>query len=121
MAEIQKIGNVFYRVPPSRLEEMVDFYERGLGLRLKFRDGTKWIAFDVGGVMLALSGVPDAPPASGGATVSLKVADIEGYRRQLQERGLQVGEIEAGEHERSLELEDPLGNTLVVYAPLAPA
>lgn len=119
MAEVQKIGNVFYRVPPARLDEVVTFFERVLGLRLKFRDKDKWVAFDVGGVTLALSGVPDAPGGGGGATVSLRVDDLDGYRRQLQERGARVGEIVEGEHERSLEVDDPLGNTLVVYEPLA--
>ena len=49
MAGIQRIGNVFYRAPD--LEAAVRFYTHVLGLSLKFRDGDRWAAFDVGGMV----------------------------------------------------------------------
>ena len=42
---IEKLGNVFYRVPD--MDAAVTFYSQVLGLPLKFRDGNNWAAFDV--------------------------------------------------------------------------
>jgi catechol 2,3-dioxygenase-like lactoylglutathione lyase family enzyme len=49
---IQRIGNVFYRVPD--MDAAVHFYTEVLGFGLKLRDGDRWAAFDVGGMTLAV-------------------------------------------------------------------
>ena len=66
MAGVQRIGNVFYRVPD--MDAAVQFYTQILGFGLKLRDGDHWAAFDVGGVTLAVEGA--APGGPGGATVN---------------------------------------------------
>src|SRR5919202_1814587 len=68
---IEKLGNVFYRV--RDMDTAVTFYAQVLGLRLKFRDGNNWAAFDVAGVTLALEGGSSQP----GATVSLRVRGLD--------------------------------------------
>jgi catechol 2,3-dioxygenase-like lactoylglutathione lyase family enzyme len=113
MAGIQRIGNVFYYVPD--MDAAVSFYTGVLGLTLKLRDGDRWAAFDVGGATLAVEG--GAPGGPGGATVSLRIDDLDAFVQDLRTRGAQVGEIEAGAHERKAQLEDPAGNVLVLYAP----
>lgn len=121
MPTIQRIGNVFYRVPVGQMDRAVDFYGRVLGLPLKFRDGDAWVAFDVAGVTLALEGTTSGAGGSGGATVSFRVDDLDGMLALLRERGLPAGEITVGGHERRLELVDPAGNGIVLYEPLARA
>ena len=116
MAGIERIGNVFYRV--SDMDAAVEFYESVLGLRLKFRDGDNWAAFDLAGVTFALEGGAQAGGGSGGATVSLRVDGLDELVSELRERGANVGEIVTGPHERRADLSDPSGNRLVLYEPL---
>ena len=80
---IEKIGNVYYRV--QDMQAAVDFYADVLGLPLKFRDGDNWAAFDVAGVTLAVEGAAASDPTagSGGATVSLRVSDLDAFVAQL--------------------------------------
>jgi predicted enzyme related to lactoylglutathione lyase len=110
---IQRIGNVFYRAPD--LESAVRFYTHVVGLSLKFRDGDRWAAFDIGGMTLAVEGGQRGGP--GGATVSLRVDGLDSVVDQLRARGATVGQIESGPHERRANLTDPAGNTLVLYEP----
>ncbi len=111
---IERIGNVFYRV--QDMDGAVAFYRDVLGLTLKFRDGDRWAAFDVNGVTFALEG--GSAGGEGGATVSLRVNDLDALVRQLRERGATVGEVTTGPHERRADLRDPSGNLLVLYEPL---
>jgi predicted enzyme related to lactoylglutathione lyase len=120
MAQIERIGNVYYRVPEGEVDAAVPFYEKVLGLKLKFRDGNRWVAFDCGGMTLALEGDASAKPGgSGGATVSLRVQGIDELVTQLRERGAQVTDPQNGPHERRATVTDPVGNSLVLYEPLA--
>jgi len=114
MSGIQRIGNVFYRVPD--MAAAVRFYQDVLGLSLKLRDGERWAAFDVGGSTLGLEG--GAPGGPGGATVSLRTDGLDALVDTLRTRGAQVSDIETGPHERRATLHDPAGNTLVLYEPL---
>src|SRR5882672_10968028 len=113
MASIQRIGNVFYRV--DDMDAAVRFYTEVLGFGLKLRDGDHWAAFDVGGATLAVEG--GAPGGPGGATVSLRVTDLDGVVRDLRGKGATVSDVEAGPHERRARLTDPAGNQLVLYEP----
>jgi catechol 2,3-dioxygenase-like lactoylglutathione lyase family enzyme len=113
---IERIGNVFYRV--RDMDAAVHFYAEVLGLPLKFRDGDRWAAFDVSGVTLALEGSA-ATSRGGGATVSLRIKDLDRLVAELRQRGADVGEITTGPHERRADLRDPSGNTLVLYEPIS--
>ena len=117
MAHIERIGNVFYRV--QDMDAAVEFYGTVLGLPPKFRDGDRWAAFDVGGVTLALEGAGEEVPRGGGATVSLRVQDLDGFADLLRQRGARAPEAQVGPHERRIDIADPSGNALVLYEPLA--
>jgi catechol 2,3-dioxygenase-like lactoylglutathione lyase family enzyme len=113
---IERIGNVFYVV--DDMDAAVGFYRDVLGLRLAFQDGDRWAAFDVGGTTLALAAREAGSPATGGgATVSLRVGDVEEWQREAAGRGLAQGEVQFGPHERTVEVTDPDGNRLLVYSP----
>lgn len=114
LAGIQKIGNVYYRV--ADMDRAVAFYQQVLELPLKFRDGDHWAAFDVAGVTLALEGGA-AGGGEGGATVSFRVEDLDGFVDQLRGRGAAMGPVETGAHERRADVGDPSGNRLVLYEP----
>src|SRR4051794_3396343 len=117
MARIERVGNVFFRVREADIEQTATFYEQVLGLPLKLRDGTRWIAFDCAGVTLALEGAATSS-GPGGATVSLRVDDVDGFVADLRGRGATVTDPQDGPHERRATVTDPAGNTLVLYAPL---
>src|SRR5579859_1574125 len=111
MPSIQRIGNVFYRVPD--LDAAVRFYTQVLGLGLRFRDGDHWAAFDVGGSTLAVEG--GSPGGPGGATVSLRVDGLDAVVADLRAKGATVSDVTTGAHERRAEVQDPAGNQLVLY------
>ena len=118
MAEIQRIGNVFYRV--NDFDAAVAFYSDVVGLTLKFRDGSNWAAFDVGGITFALEPASAGKPAGSGsgATVSLRVGGgLDELVTQLRARGATVGDVKSGPHERTAELTDPSGNVIILYEP----
>jgi lactoylglutathione lyase len=114
MAGIQRIGNVFYRVPD--MDAAVCFYTDVMGFGLKLRDGDHWATFDVGGATLAVEG--GAPGGPGGATVSLRVDGLDEVVADLRAKGATVSDVETGPHERWARLRDPAGNELMLYAPL---
>jgi predicted enzyme related to lactoylglutathione lyase len=113
MPGIRRIGNVYYRA--SDFDAAVRFYTHVVGFTLKFRDGDRWAAFDVGGMTFALEGGQRGGP--GGATVSLRVEGLDEVVDQLRARGAMVGEVTQGPHERRATLTDPAGNSLVLYEP----
>jgi predicted enzyme related to lactoylglutathione lyase len=113
MGQVEKLGNVFYRV--RDMDVAVTFYAQVLGLPLKFRDGNTWAAFDVAGVTFALEG----GSSDGGATVSLRVKGLDEIIASLRDKGAAVSDPQEGAHERRAELTDPSGNTLVLYEPRA--
>jgi catechol 2,3-dioxygenase-like lactoylglutathione lyase family enzyme len=113
MPAIQRIGNVFYRVPD--IDVAVHFYTQVLGLALKFRDGDRWAAFDVGGATLALEG--GGPGGPGGATVSLRVDGLDAVVADLRAKGATVSGVHTGPHEGRAEVVDPAGNQLILYEP----
>ena len=117
MAEIERIGNVFYVV--DDVEESMKFYRDVIGLKLKFQDGDRWAAFDVGTTTLALARSEAQEPRSAGATVSLRASDVDEWAAEASQRGLAIGEVETGPHERTLSVTDPDGNRLVVFSPLS--
>lgn len=115
--DIQCIGNAFFEV--GDMERAVRFYEQVLGLGMKFRDGDRWAAFDVGGTTLALSGAADDAPRGHGATLSLKVRDVDAWAGAARRRGLTAPEPTTGPHERTVTVTDPDGHRLVVYSSLS--
>jgi catechol 2,3-dioxygenase-like lactoylglutathione lyase family enzyme len=114
MPGIERIGNVFYRVPD--MDAAVRFYTEVMGFGLKLRDGDHWAAFEVGGATLAVEG--GAPGGPGGATVSLRVDGLDEVVADLRAKGATVSHVETGPHERRARLRDPAGNELVLYGPL---
>lgn len=118
---IERIGNVYYRV--ADIEESVTCYTEVLGLDPKFRDADDWAAFDVNGSTLALEGTHGLDASGeGGATVSLRVGDLDTFRDKLAgSPGISMSDPITSAHERRLDLGDPSGNLVVVYQPVVPS
>jgi flavin reductase (DIM6/NTAB) family NADH-FMN oxidoreductase RutF/catechol 2,3-dioxygenase-like lactoylglutathione lyase family enzyme len=111
-----RIGNIIY--PVTDMDRAVKFYRDGLGLQLKFRDGSQWAAFDCCGVTLALERVSSTGSPQR-IKASLKASgDFEAMVHKLSQSGAMVGAVQTGAHERTAMLADPDGNPIVLYAPL---
>jgi predicted enzyme related to lactoylglutathione lyase len=112
--KIEKVGMVIH--PVEDLEAAARFYRDGLGLEPKFRDGDRFCAFDAGGVTIALATGDEAIAQQ--VVVSYKVADADAALAELEAAGAVILQpLHDGPHERRAVLEDPAGNSFVVYAP----
>lgn len=111
-----KLGNVIY--PVTQMERAIAFYRDTLGLRLKFRDGDGWAAFDAGGTTLALQRVTEAERALP-IKVSLKVSgDLDEFANRMSAAGAPLSAVCTGVHEKTALVTDPDGNPITLYAPL---
>jgi lactoylglutathione lyase len=63
------------------MDKACAFYANTMGLRLKFRDGARWAAFDAGGVTLALAGAGERPNAP--MSLNFKVANVDHALSQI--------------------------------------
>lgn len=110
-----KIGNVMY--PAKDVAKAVEFYRDGLGLEVKFADGTRFAALNGGGATFAIAG--EEEDLVGAPAVSFKVEDVAATVEKLLAAGAEVVRgPEEGPHEVRAVLRDPAGNPFVVYAPL---
>lgn len=105
-------------LPTPDIDAALALYEGVLGLELKLRDGDRYAALRAGETTLALVGPDDRDPAAGVAP-ALRVASVDALAEKLRAAGWEVDGPHDGGHERRLELRDPSGNPLVLYAPLA--
>ena len=112
-----ELGHII--LPVADLDAALGFCEQALGLPLRFRDGTRYAAFDGGRGTLALAG-PDEQPVAGTIAIGLKVDDLDAVERRVREAGATiVGELTESAHERRLTFLDPDGNVFVAYQPIA--
>lgn len=101
------------------LEESIRFYTEGLGMTLKYRDGSHFAAIDGGSVTIALATAVDHP-LPGQVVVGVKTPDVDAAAEVVEAHG---GGIVKGPytdaHERRVVVYDNKGNGLVFYTPLA--
>lgn len=98
---IQKIQSVYTVV--RDMDKAQAFYERALGLTPKFRDGSKWLQFGVGGSNFALSSVEEAAPHATGSVVVFEADSVDGIRERVEAAGGEfVSERDMGSHGRVL-------------------
>lgn len=98
---IRKIQSVYTIV--RDMDKAQRFYERALGLTLKFRDESKWSQFDVGGSNFALSSTNEAAPGASASVVVFEADSVVGLRESVEAAGGRfVSERDMGAHGRVL-------------------
>ena len=109
---IKRIRQVF--VVAKDFERQRDFYERALGIKQKFRDGTEWAQFDTGDVSLALAGPREALGAAPGTSVPVfEVSDLDAFLASVVAGGGSHGAVrDMGAHGRTVLARDPAGSTI---------
>lgn len=92
------------------------FYERTLGLTVKFADGDQWVQFSIGGANFAIASPSEAGPVSSGGAIVLEVDDLTALRDRLEADGTKiVAERDMGDHGRTVTITDPAGNLLQLF------
>ena len=113
MALVNKVGMVVH--PVADLDQAQKFYEEILGLKLKFRDGERFCAFDVNGVTIALAAHEERLTTA--PAVSYKVDDAQTALATLTAAGAKpLSDLMEGPHEHRAVLADPAGNPFVIYS-----
>jgi predicted enzyme related to lactoylglutathione lyase len=110
-----QLGMVILNV--KDMDKACSFYEKTMGLRLKFRDGDRWAAFDAGGTTLALAGGAErlADPIS----INFKVPDVDIALRQIVNGGGYLEtDVVAGDHETRAAIRDLDGHLICLHSPL---
>jgi len=110
----KRLQNVF--VVAQKPGELHAFYEKALGLPLKFRDEDRWIQYGVGNTSVALASPQEAAPATAGLVMVLEVEDFSGAEERIAAAGGQViGMRDMGSHGAVLSLRDPEGNMVQLF------
>lgn len=109
------LDHVYYWT--TDMDRAVKFYEDVLGLRLAFREGSKWAEFEAGPVRLALHGAVEGRAIEeGGGTAVFRVEDLDASRARLEADGVEfeehVGEVEG--FARFASFRDPDGNIVQI-------
>jgi lactoylglutathione lyase len=100
------------------MDKACAFYANTMGLRLKFRDGARWAAFDAGGVTLALAGAGERPNAP--ISLNFKVTNLEqALQRVLADGGRLETETVTTAHESRAAVRDVDGHLIHLYSPVA--
>ena|SRR6185437_345306 len=97
------------------MDQACAFYGTTMKLPLKFRDGDRWAAFDVGGVTLALAG--SAERSGDLIALNFKVPDVEEALKQVLAGGGRLeSEPVTGGHERRAAVRDCDGTLIHLYS-----
>ncbi len=110
---INKLGMVIH--PVDDLDKAASFFREGLGLDEAFRDGDRFCAFSLGGVMIGLAAGEER--LTDETVLSYKVDDVDAAVAHLEAAGAELLRgPEEGPHEIRAVLKDPAGHPLVVYS-----
>ena len=98
------------------------FYERTLGLTVKFADRDRWVQFSVGGANFALASPAEGGSGLSGGVIVLEVDDLAALRPRLEADGTKIlGERDMGSHGQTMTIADPAGNVLQLFQKARPA
>ncbi len=110
------ITNVLAVITVADMDGTRAWYERLLGRpadRIPMPEASEWQLTPVGGIQLVLD-----PERAGSAMITLSVDDLVEHARELQSRGIAVGEIGAGDVFNIATFADPEGNMITLAEPV---
>ena len=105
----------FTMYPVSDLERAVAFYRDVLGLRPTEVRTDFWAEFEVAGATFGIGSFPQAGTPGTAQSLTFEVADLDGYRKTLTERGVEAGEPHQLQFCRIRMVKDPDGNSVWLH------
>ena len=93
------------------LDSLISFYTEAMGLKLKFRDGSRWAEFQLGDGRFALGSPEEAPAGMRSGAVSVfQVTELDVLLEKVAHAGGTVLDVrDMGTHGRVATLLDPTG------------
>ncbi|WP_219219345.1 VOC family protein [Variovorax boronicumulans] len=115
---IHKIQSIYTVV--RDMDRMQDFYARGLGLTLRFRDADAWCQFGVGGSNFALSSTAESARGAQGSVPVFETDDPGATRTDIEQAGGRfLMQRDMGAHGVVLTFADVEENLFQVFAKAA--
>ena len=109
------LHSLFY--PVQSLETELQFFEQGLGLKTRFRDGKRYAAVDAGSLTIGIAAEDERICTQAAAT--FRVADIQQSLALLLAAGATIlRPIERGPHEWRAVVASPAGHHLILSSKL---
>lgn len=108
---VKALQNIYF--PVEDVDSFSTFLEGALDLKLKFRDGDRWVQFDCGNSSLSVSSPDEAPDGVVAPVPVLEVGDMDAVRAKITEMGGTVLlERDMGDHGKTLAFAAPNGQVL---------
>jgi catechol 2,3-dioxygenase-like lactoylglutathione lyase family enzyme len=105
----------FTMYPVSDLPRALAFYRDGLGLRPTEVATDFWTEFDVAGATFGIGNFEQVGTPGLAQSLALEVADLDGYRKTLADRGVETTEPHDLKFCRISVVRDPDGNQVWLH------
>ena len=104
-----RLKNIYFATADAG--QLADFWQRAIGLSLRFRDGDRWVQLQAGEDPFAIASLAEGIPDQSGAVPVFEVDDLEAYSVAIAEHGGRVISMrDMGSHGHVLTFSDPEGN-----------
>ena len=99
------------------VQRAADFWQRAIGLTIRFRDSDRWVQLKAGEQPFAIASLAEGVPDQAGAVAVFEVDDFEAKAAAIAEYGGSVLSVrDMGSHGRVLTFGDPEGNVAQLFA-----
>ena len=105
----------FIMYPVADVPRAVEFYRDGLGLRQSGLHYDAWVEFEVDGTTFGIGNFEQVGKPGTAQSLALEIADLPGYRKQLEERGVESSEPHDLPNCRVSVVKDPDGNQIWLH------
>ncbi len=117
---VQRLQNI--HVVASDVGRAVDFWQRAIGLTVRFRDADRWVQMKAGESSFAIASPGEGVVGQVGAVPVFEVDDLDVHGQAIAEHGGSVLSVrDMGAHGRVLTFSDPDGNVAQLLARAAEA
>jgi len=98
------------------LDRVCEFWQRALGLSMRFRDADRWVQLKAGESPLAIASPDEGVAGQIGAVPVFEVGDLQSHSQAITVHGGRIVSIrDMGDHGRVLTFSDPDGNVAQLF------
>ena len=101
----------------SDVQRTTDFWQRALGLSVRFRDANRWVQLQAAAQGFAIASRAEGVPNQVGAVPVFEVDDLAAQAAAITEFGGQIlSTRDMGSHGSVITFSDPAGNTAQLFS-----